>query len=321
MPELANDAVANVQGLGDALEARCRSSLHRELPVPLRGVCEGIAKEVAEKLGASVAAQLLYGSCLWRGTTEGVPDFFVFVDRYDEVYPRLAPRLANRWLAPNVYPLFDPEHPGQLRAKYSVFSVADLERATDFRCLHSFLWARLCQPTAFVTLRDDTSEAAVVRAAARSVTTLLSLGLARAPAGGGDPEISSLWAAGFDATYRAEWRFERRTRSLELLDSDPRYYRGVGEAGLERLRKSGRGDPADREVLRKWAIRRRTGKALAALRLAKNAALFGDFLPYALWKMERHTGRRIEVSEAQRRHPFLLGGPILYRVLRAKWLR
>lgn len=313
MPELTSQ--------DDALEARCRDSLHRELPASLRDASEALAKEIAERHGTAVAAQLLYGSCLWRGTTEGVPDFFVFVDRYDDIYSGSAARLANRWLAPNVYPLFDPGHPGQLRAKYSVFSMDDLERASDFRSLHSFLWARLCQPTAFVALRDQRCEDAVVRAAARSVTALLSLGLARTPTVGDNAEVNALWAAGFDATYRAEWRFERRGRRLELLDSDPVYYREVGEAGLARLRNQRFDETAKRAVSRQWALRRRTSKGLAALRLVKNAALFGDFLPYALWKMERHTGERIEVSEAQRRHPFLLGWPLLYRVLRAKWLR
>ena len=48
---------------------------------------------------------------------------------------------------------------------------------------------------------------------------------------------------------------------------------------------------------------------------------FGDWVPYALWKLERHTGTRIELSERQRRHPFLFAWPEIFRVLRSRALR
>jgi len=38
-------------------------------------------------------------------------------------------------------------------------------------------------------------------------------------------------------------------------------------------------------------------------------------VPYILWKLERHTGRPIEVTERQRRHPLLFGWPVLARLL------
>jgi hypothetical protein len=44
-------------------------------------------------------------------------------------------------------------------------------------------------------------------------------------------------------------------------------------------------------------------------------------VPYALWKVERHTGTRIEYSERQRRHPFIWGWPLVFRVLRNRDLR
>ncbi len=44
-------------------------------------------------------------------------------------------------------------------------------------------------------------------------------------------------------------------------------------------------------------------------------------MPYALWKLERHTGTHIEYSERQRRHPFIWGWPLVFRVLRNRDLR
>ena len=49
--------------------------------------------------------------------------------------------------------------------------------------------------------------------------------------------------------------------------------------------------------------------------LFKTAFTFGDWLPYALWKLERHTGKPLQISERQRRHPFVFGWPVLARLL------
>ena len=55
---------------------------------------------------------------------------------------------------------------------------------------------------------------------------------------------------------------------------------------------------------------------VAVLGLLKTAFTFGDWVPYVLWKIERHTAVRVEVSERQRRHPLIFGWPVIFRVLR-----
>ena len=57
------------------------------------------------------------------------------------------------------------------------------------------------------------------------------------------------------------------------------------------------------------------------MRLLKTAFTFGDWVPYVLWKLERHTGRRIEPSERQRRHPLIFGWPIILPLLLRRNLR
>jgi hypothetical protein len=144
-------------------------------------------------------------------------------------------------------------------------------------------------------------------------------------------EPKALWAEAFRQTYRAEWRFEPRQRHRELLADDPDYYRCATEGALKRLGSRGllehRGDRVEpdpewvRRSRRAWALRRPASKAIAAARLIKSALIFGDWVPYALWKMERHTGVHLEASAAQRRHPFLLGWPLIFRALRERLLR
>ena len=52
------------------------------------------------------------------------------------------------------------------------------------------------------------------------------------------------------------------------------------------------------------------------IRLIKSALTFGDWLPYALWKLNRHSGVTIELTERQRRHPLIFGWPVLIRLIR-----
>jgi hypothetical protein len=55
-------------------------------------------------------------------------------------------------------------------------------------------------------------------------------------------------------------------------------------------------------------------RTLAIGRLLKSAFTFGDWVPYAIWKMERHTGEAIELTARQREHPLIFGWPVIWKV-------
>ena len=54
-----------------------------------------------------------------------------------------------------------------------------------------------------------------------------------------------------------------------------------------------------------WKRRRFKGKVLSALRLIKAAFTFQGGADYLAWKIERHSGVAVELSEFERRHPIL----------------
>lgn len=315
------------------LEELCSRSMLRVLPGTLQEQLVPLVQEIQGRHPGSLAT-LLYGSCLRAGHLEGVPDFILVVEDYERAYSRRWLRIANRWIPPNVFPLFSSgDAGGPIRAKYAVVSVDDLRRETRTQNAHCFLWARLCQPFSLLDARDDATRETIATCAANAATTMIAMALPRVA----DSrrrfafDAGALWTAGFQETYRCEWRFEPRDRSLQLVADDPSYYHDVAEAVLARLESAGAlrrdGDSiglddawARRQRL-VWVLRRPLGKALAALRLIKSALTFGDWVPYALWKMERHTGVRLEASAAQRRHPFLLGWPLILRALRERLLR
>ena len=72
-----------------------------------------------------------------------------------------------------------------------------------------------------------------------------------------------------------------------------------------------------RSAARRWARRRWLGEPLNILRLLKAAFTFDGAMDYVAWKIERHSGVRIEVSPWQRRFP-LLAAPKLYWQLRKR---
>jgi hypothetical protein len=65
-----------------------------------------------------------------------------------------------------------------------------------------------------------------------------------------------------------------------------------------------------------WAARRVQGKVLSVLRLLKASFTFDGGLPYLAWKIERHSGVRIEITPSMRRFPRLGAIGALWRTWR-----
>jgi hypothetical protein len=281
---------------------------------------------------------LFYGSCLRRGVPEGVLDFYALVDDYRTAYASRLLAAANALFPPNVFYLELPDPRGTLRAKYAVLTLADFERAAGPGSLRPGVWARFCQPALAVYARDAAAEQALARGCASAVETALRRVVPLLPAEGGVVRFGAreLFERVFCETYAAEMRPEAPEAVRGLVAADPARYERVTEVGLAALdgdawrceSSSPEGRFAvrlDARVQRRarlaWRVRRPLAKLVYAAGLFKSATTFGDWLPYVLWKLERHSGTRIVPSERQRRHPFVWGWPLLYRALRSRSLR
>lgn len=315
----------------DAAAPELAALVEAELRRPAPAAAALLGERIRARHGASTAAILFYGSCLRRGTSEGVLDFYALVDSYRAAYASRALALANALLPPNVFYLEADHADGRLRAKYAVLSLRDFARGAAGAGLRSGVWARFCQPALAVWLRDPEVGRAVVDAvveahltAVRRVAPLLPVGER--------VSYEALWGRVFRETYAGEMRPEAAASIEALTRADlPRYER-AGEAAGRALARRGDGTWAslDEQGLRLAAApprrpgagaRRLLAKGAYAAQLFKTAFTFGDWLPYALWKLERHTGTHIEPSERQRRHPLLFGWPLLWRVLARRELR
>jgi hypothetical protein len=285
-------------------------------------VREAAAAIAAQHPGAR--AVIFYGSVLRTGQIDGqMLDFYLIVRDYREAYARRWLALANRLVPPNVFPF---ERNG-VAAKYAVLSEADLMRLAGPEAGTVSVWARFAQPVRLAWAADESAQALVVQAVARSCETLLSL----APP---CEEVLDRWRRGFELTYSAELRAERGDRPGSIVDWDPTRYQRIGDAVFScHSRESGNppsvafGCGGERRISafagmteqglgRKWRRLRRTGKLMTLVRLAKASLTFAGGVDYLAWKINRHAGAGIVVQPWQRRWPLLGALILLPRLLR-----
>jgi hypothetical protein len=306
--------------------ARLISSLAGELAAPVSPDASALARAICARHGA-VAAIAFYGSCLRRGTSEGVHDFYAIVDDYRSAYRSRALATANALLPPNVFYIELGSSAAPLRAKYAVVSMADLARACRGETRRAGLWARFAQPVAAPFVRDPGARDALAAACADAVCTAVHVGVAARAHGWPHTDAAALWREIFRATYAAELRPEREGASDSIYAGAPARFDARLDEAVAALLESGvlarGGDGALRAQTPPARANGRSASAkwIGLLQLLKTAVTFGDWVPYALWKVERHSGVHLEASERQRRHPFVFGWPVFFRAWRSGALR
>jgi hypothetical protein len=82
------------------------------------------------------------------------------------------------------------------------------------------------------------------------------------------------------------------------------------------LDELGRPETSPEKAVAEWKRRRRLGKTLNLLRIIKGIFTFDGGLDYALWKIKRHSGKTVPVTDWQRRHPLLAAPGLAWRLYR-----
>jgi len=310
------------------LAQRVRAELSRPAPE----AATRLAAAIRERCGEATGAVVFYGSCLRKDTDEGVFDFYVVVDDYRRALGSALLARASAALPPSVFYVECPGETGTVRSKYALLSFADFARGAAPGGYRTGIWARFCQPSLAAWVRDEAAREALVEACVQAILTAVGT---LAPLLDGPCTSEAFWQRTFAETYEREMRPESPEKIRALYESDPDRYDAVLRAALAEL--EARGELAVRwsgehfEVLldaderrrrsSAWRRRRPLAKLVYVGQLLKTAFTFGDWLPYAAWKVERHTGHPVPYTERQRRHPLIYGWPILFRVLRSRQLR
>ena len=280
-----------------SLEEFCERSLAREVSPELHAMTDFLQK----KLEGTVAI-LAYGSCL-RGVpaSDTLMDFYVLTENLADVNPSILSCLACAIIPPNVYYAeteFGKQH---LRTKYAVLPLSLFSRWMTRKTSNPYLWARFSQPSALVYAHHDQARKQVIAAISEALRT----SFANAKALTNDHDALAIWTAGFNATYQSEFRSEQTSRAVQIVAASPDYYKEAAKLLASEI-----------PVHANQTLRRIAGKLWSVLRLIKAAFTFQGGADYIVWKIERHSGEKIILTQWQRKHPIIAGLTLLPKMLR-----
>lgn len=268
---------------------------------------------------------LFYGSCLWnldqqsQNLSDNLFDFYVLVANYTETYQNKGQAFVNWLLPPNVY-YQELLWEGQaIRAKYAVITQKQFHQGVSPGSIQSALWARFCQPVRLVYVANEIAQHDMVRMLAQAAISMIKHSLPLVPF---VFYPATLWMAAFQQTYRSEIRVEKNGRTAQLYQRSKEYYDQLTVAVLkdspdiiaynkEENYFVKTGSSIAWHYLKRqinkwgWFSRRLVGKILNFLRLIKALFTFKNALPYAAWKIKRHTDIDIPLSDWNLRHPLL----------------
>jgi hypothetical protein len=293
-----------------ATEIDLETLIERELDAPTPAAVKAIAEAARLQHGDGIAAILFYGSCYRDGTVEDrLVDLYLLADDYRRVHTNRLSAWANALVPPNVYYLETAAEGETVRAKYALLTLDQLADKVRGSTDNPYFWARFAQPTGLVWCRDDAVRTRVIDILGQAVRTTFAAARALTH----DMAASeALWTMIFVETYRTELRAEKPFRAAEIYQSAKDRYdritRALIKEGIEPQQHA-------------WARTRRRGKLWSVLRLMKAAFTFTAGADYLAWKIERHSGTSVELTDWQRRHPILASPPILWRLWRAKAVR
>lgn len=263
---------------------------------------------------------LFYGSGLRQFDVEGLFDFYIVLDSLKDWPAGTLARLGNHLLPPNVF-YAEHEIDGEvLRAKVAVITLEQFHAGALPGSSDTTLWARFCQPSRLVWVRDSQSADRILEVVRQCVMTAAGWS---AQLGSGVHAAGEWWLLLFARTYRAELRVERSTRGNSLLQGqEERYARLLPlawkAAGLPFEESKGGLSPClspaqHARAQRRWTRLARRGRWRNIARLVKAAFTFRDGAAYLAWKIERHSGFRLALSPYEARHPLICLPRLLWR--------
>jgi len=309
--------------MADMQTVRLNALIEKQIDISVFLEAEASAKNLADQWGAGVAAVLFYGSCLRDHSHEGkVLDFYVLVDSPVETNANKVLGAMNVLLPPNVFYCETVVNGEVVRSKAAMMSLDAFARAMNGGRFGITFWARFAQPCRLLYARDGDVREKVLQALQCAVVTLFRQAV---PMVRGNLKAETVIRRSLELTYGAELRSEGADAAAEQLyrrfkdhyDAlfEPAFMLGCPAIEAPELFEQSKS-------LRWWAsigwlFRRLYGKLLSFLRLIKAGATFSGGIDYLAWKIERHSGVSVEVTDWQRRHP-VLGGMSLFIKLRAK---
>jgi hypothetical protein len=248
----------------------------------------------------NVFAILAYGSTLRDvNADESLIDLYVLTENLRGVSANSLSQWGCAIVPPNVYFAECTQNGKTYRAKYAALPFAQFKRRVSANTSNPYFWARFAQPCRIVWVANEDARERIFDALETAASTAFANAKALV-----DAPPSQQWIALFQNTYRTELRPEAANRADKVVTANAGYYEQLSSALLNTKPHNSN-----------WALRRFSGKALTVLRLIKASFTFQGGADYIAWKIKRHSGVEIIVTDWHRRHPLLAGLVLLPKLL------
>jgi hypothetical protein len=282
----------------DALQDFAKRTAEQPVHPSIAAIAELIASQ-----HQPVSAVLAYGSALRDSNPENtLIDFYVLTQASSGVSRIPVSRFLCSIVPPNVYYAEHVIDGKSCRAKYAVLPMEQLAGKLKGDNANPYFWARFAQPMRLIWAKDTVARQRVYQLLARAMNT--------AQANAAQLSTATRWQTLFENTYRTELRPEGASRAKLIVEMQREYFETITKLATPTVVSN-----------RAWSTRRWQGKLLSVVRLLKAAFTFQGGADYAAWKIERHSGVKIEVTDWQRRHPILASIMLLPKLLRQGGLK
>jgi hypothetical protein len=295
---------------------------------------EALAARLVASANGSVRAVLLYGSQLLgaRPGRHSAFDFVVVVHDYLAFHRALAAahelhrpvRIMTAVagvLPPNTM-AFAPDAGAAGIAKCLVVSSEHFARALGSHAADHFFICRMVQRvrTLWAQSAEDGRWVAERLGEARDGVLTWMLPYLDAPV-----DAEGLGRRLLEVCYQGELRPEAQDRSHRIFEAQVEHFREIFPPVLERGVAAGTlvrdGDryrpaaPVSSAMRRQWKLYFLRSKTRATLRWFKHMVTFANWLPYVVQKVERHTGKTIELTRLEKAAPIIFLWPRAIHVL------
>jgi len=288
---------------------------------------EPLVAALETRLGEALRAVVLYGSTRRNDNVgDGLVDLMAVVTDYRRAHSSRSGALLNRVLPPNVYYLEAGKGSARVRCKWILVSQQTLDNRLRGG-LDGYFWTRFTQPCRCVWAVDDEARAALARGRAAAATRFAARAAALLR---GAVSATGFWERAIAASYACELRPEPPGAAARLVARDPAFWERLSTLVLPRIDGASAVDSGfelrpsrwRRAVGRiEWQARRIWSKSLNLARLLKATGTFVNGVDYLCWKIERHSGVRVEPTERMRRHPRRSALGLMWRMWRSGALK
>ena len=256
-----------------------------------------------QKYSQNLMGILFYGSALRSNSDKNlILDFYVILETLYPTIKNPILRLFAYLLPPNVY-FYQINFKGKkIRAKVAILTMSDFIRGTSINCFTPSIWARFSQQTRLTFYDCEKNKILITHALSEAIKTFLTNTIKTTHY---KSNIDELWLKGLHLTYGSELRPENKIKINEIIENDKERYISIGKLALDELNHIKINHLINKKENLKWLLRKYWTRLLNILRLIKASFTFEGGIEYLVWKLEKHKGISIKLSEKQKKYPII----------------